>query len=109
MTQLIELAKITDLETGKSKDIKINKLSIALFKIQEDEFYAIENSCPHMGVPLDDGYLNKEKREIYCMWHDWAFDLKTGKSPSHPPMCVKTFPIILKNNTVYLELSEGVA
>ena len=39
---------------------------------------AIDNRCPHQGGPLAKGRL--EDGVIWCPWHLWQFDAKTGRS-----------------------------
>jgi 3-phenylpropionate/trans-cinnamate dioxygenase ferredoxin subunit len=50
---------------------------ILLTKIQ-DEYYAIDNKCPHMGGSLYDGDL--DGNNITCPRHGSVFDVRTGKS-----------------------------
>jgi nitrite reductase/ring-hydroxylating ferredoxin subunit len=40
-------------------------------------FYAIDDSCPHLGESLSKGHLNY-LGEITCPWHSYRYDLKTG-------------------------------
>ena len=39
---------------------------------------AFANRCPHIGTPLDQGYVN-EQGQVVCPLHGSTFDLKTGK------------------------------
>lgn len=49
---------------------------MALFNVG-GEFFALENSCPHQGGPIADGWL--EGPEVTCPWHGWCFDVRSGK------------------------------
>ncbi|WP_370306025.1 Rieske (2Fe-2S) protein [Sinimarinibacterium flocculans] len=40
--------------------------------------YAVENRCPHMGLPLTRGKL--DGKVVRCPWHGSRFDLSTGES-----------------------------
>lgn len=43
------------------------------------EVLAIENACPHQGFPLDCGSLDQAQQILTCPFHQWRFDLQTGK------------------------------
>jgi len=51
------------------------KGGIAVFA-HEDEFYAVENRCPHMGFPLHMGSLCDGI--LTCHWHHARFDVCSG-------------------------------
>ncbi len=53
---------------------------IAIYR-SEDKYFALEDICPHMGAFLSHGYREEEK--IVCPWHNWQFDLATGKCLSN--------------------------
>ena len=49
---------------------------MAVFNV-DGRFYALENSCPHQGGPIADGWLEREV--ITCPWHAWCFNVRTGR------------------------------
>ncbi|WP_193611721.1 Rieske (2Fe-2S) protein [Nocardioides lijunqiniae] len=63
-----------------------------------DDFFAINDKCPHMGASMSAGSLGgtmlastpheyvygKDDRVIRCPWHGWEFDLETGRSLLEP-------------------------
>jgi nitrite reductase/ring-hydroxylating ferredoxin subunit len=42
----------------------------------ENKFYAVDNTCPHLKLPLKSGKI--EDGAIVCSFHRSAFDLTTG-------------------------------
>ena len=42
-----------------------------------DEYFALDNKCPHMGGSLADGELDGDS--IICPRHGSVFDIRTGK------------------------------
>jgi 3-phenylpropionate/trans-cinnamate dioxygenase ferredoxin component len=70
------VAQITELRTGNKKKITIDGKEILLTNIQ-DEFFAIDNTCSHMGGSLYDGDL--DNNHIKCPKHGSVFNVKTGK------------------------------
>ena len=51
---------------GGSKVVEIKEQVVAIFNMQ-GEFYALDNTCPHQGGPLGEGYL-EEGGVISCPW-----------------------------------------
>jgi 3-phenylpropionate/trans-cinnamate dioxygenase ferredoxin subunit len=59
----------------------INGNPIALFNL-DGEYYAIEDSCTHQGLPLSDGPLQGDI--ITCPFHGAKFCIRTGAVMSPP-------------------------
>ncbi len=97
----IKAGKFSDIEEGKSQIVNAENKEIAIFKI-EGKVYAIENTCPHRGGPLAEGYV--EGTEVTCPWHAWAFDLKTGACQSAPEFKQPVFKIKIENNEILIEV-----
>ncbi len=55
------------------------KNQLAIFML-EDEAFAIDNRCPHEGYPLKEGTVDGKNCVLTCQWHNWKFDLRTGKT-----------------------------
>ena len=69
----------------------------------EGDFYACENKCPHMGLPLYLGSL--EGKVLTCGFHYAKFDVTTGKSlgpVTDKPL--KKFKTKIQNSTIQVEL-----
>jgi len=49
-----------------------------MFVRRQGRAYAIENRCPHRGIPLHQGKFEFEGT-ISCIYHGWTFDLATGE------------------------------
>jgi nitrite reductase/ring-hydroxylating ferredoxin subunit len=65
-----------EIPAGSSRAFSVGRYEVAVFNVGGD-FYAIENSCPHQGGPLADGWL--EDALVTCPWHGWCFDVRSGK------------------------------
>jgi len=70
------VAQITELSSGNKKKITLDGKEILLTNIK-DEFFAIDNTCPHMGGSLDEGEL--DNNYVKCPKHGSVFDVTTGK------------------------------
>jgi nitrite reductase (NADH) small subunit len=102
MKRLIPVAQLNELVESEGKAVRVNNQVIALFKLPSGEVYAVENSCPHVGAPLDNGLV--EDKKLTCLWHSWCFDLETGNSTNFPGASIKTFPVKIENEQVFIEI-----
>ncbi len=89
------------------KSVAIRKVlggrEIALFRMG-DEVFAIDAVCPHRRGPLDSGDLDEEGI-VTCPWHGWRFDIRTGKSPTHPGQ-VLTYPVRREGGRVIVSIGS---
>ena len=95
------VAKLEDIEVGKSMTVDWKGRAIALFRTK-DAVYAIDGVCPHRGGPLGEGYL--EESVVTCPWHGWSFDVKTGECRSVPQVKQKCFTVECRGDEVFLEV-----
>ncbi len=81
-------------------------MSVAVFNV-EGEFFALEDRCSHINVPISDGYVHKRELCVACPWHGAEFDLRTGKVLT-PPACenINAYPVFVKEGNVVLEVGE---
>ncbi|XP_048859504.1 Rieske domain-containing protein-like isoform X2 [Brienomyrus brachyistius] len=56
-------------------------LDICLFHVK-GEFFAMDARCAHSGGPLCDGDIEDADGilRVYCPWHDYDFNIRTGTS-----------------------------
>ncbi|XP_053700898.1 Rieske domain-containing protein [Synchiropus splendidus] len=54
---------------------------VGLFFVR-GEFFAMDARCAHAGGPLCDGDIEEADGvlKVFCPWHDYDFDLRTGES-----------------------------
>uniref|UniRef100_A0A3B4XPQ0 Si:ch211-212d10.2 n=1 Tax=Seriola lalandi dorsalis TaxID=1841481 RepID=A0A3B4XPQ0_SERLL len=54
---------------------------VCLFYVK-GEFFAMDARCSHSGGPLCEGDIEEADGvlQVFCPWHDYDFDLRTGKS-----------------------------
>lgn len=91
-----------EIPPGGSKVVQVRDLTVAIFNVA-GAFYAVENTCPHQGGPLGEGYL-EENGVISCPWHGWTFDLRTGVSPLDRDVRVGCYPVRVEDGLLVVEL-----
>jgi 3-phenylpropionate/trans-cinnamate dioxygenase ferredoxin subunit len=73
----IKAAKTTELPQGQKKKVSLEGREILLANI-ENTYYAMDNTCSHMGGSLAEGTLVGS--HIVCPRHGSVFDVKSGKA-----------------------------
>jgi nitrite reductase/ring-hydroxylating ferredoxin subunit len=63
--------------------------------------YAVQDRCPHNGASLSQGMCSVNN-EIVCPLHRYSFDLESGKATSGGAYALKTYPIRVQADGVYL-------
>jgi nitrite reductase/ring-hydroxylating ferredoxin subunit len=65
--------------------------------------YALDNRCPHMGFPLHWGTVRDGV--LTCHWHHARFDLRTGGTFDLWADDVRTFPVEIRGDEVWVDIS----
>lgn len=77
----------------------MGRYEVAVFNVG-GELHAIENSCPHQGGPLADGWL--EGSVVTCPWHGWCFDVRSGKMTLGEFARVPRFDVAARADGIYV-------
>jgi nitrite reductase/ring-hydroxylating ferredoxin subunit len=91
------VAAVGEIPPGGRKRVDVSGRDVAVFNL-DGEFFALANKCPHRGGPLRQGQLGglilsdepgdyqyiRQGEIIRCPWHNWEFDIRTGKSWCDP-------------------------
>lgn len=91
------VARADEIAPGGRKLVSIDGRGVVVFNVK-GEFYALSDTCPHKGGSLSEGritglvessepgdYRHSRAGEIVrCPWHQWEFDIKTGRSWCDP-------------------------
>ncbi len=86
----VPVVRACEIPKGSGRAFEVGNQEIALFHLGE-EYYAISNVCPHQGGALAEGSLCGE--EVSCPWHQWRFNVKTGRSPVNAKLRVNSYPV----------------
>jgi nitrite reductase/ring-hydroxylating ferredoxin subunit len=89
-----DIAEVEAIPSGSSAGIQVEDQRIALFNY-EGQFYATQNSCPHMGASLAGGPMLKGGR-IRCMLHGWVLNFNDCEEEDG----LRRFPVKVENGRV---------
>ena|ERR1700742_2434322 len=81
------------------KRIKVGSKFICLVG-HEGNIYALGATCPHAGGDLSQGWCNNGK--LVCPFHRYSYDLQTGKGSEGQNDYIRTFPVEIKDETIYI-------
>jgi nitrite reductase/ring-hydroxylating ferredoxin subunit len=116
-----KVAELASLEDGKSHCVKTEGLNLLLVK-RDGAVHALENKCPHIGLPLARGKI--EGDEIVCPFHGSRFNIRTGENTDwvaavagvkippwssallsfgKKPQPVKTYAVSVEGGAVFVE------
>ena len=91
------VARAAEIPPGGRKLVDIEGRGVVVFNLK-GEFFALSNTCPHKGGSLAEGLLtglvqskepgcynhSRPGEIIRCPWHQWEFDIRTGRSWCDP-------------------------
>jgi nitrite reductase/ring-hydroxylating ferredoxin subunit len=87
------------LETLKQEKSKVVRGGIAVFH-HEDQVYAVDNRCPHLGFPLHMGSLCDGI--LTCHWHHARFDVCSGGTLDPWADDVPSYEVMIDNDEVWV-------
>jgi 3-phenylpropionate/trans-cinnamate dioxygenase ferredoxin subunit len=76
MGEFTELSKIDELKDGTMREVNVAGRQILLARVG-DNYYAVDNLCPHMKGNLSQGKL--EGTVVTCPLHGSQFDISNGQ------------------------------
>ncbi|MFQ6576427.1 Rieske (2Fe-2S) protein [Pseudomonas sp. UM16] len=93
----VPMAKVP--ECGGRVLLEFADKSLALFNVA-DQFYAIDDSCPHQGSSLCGGRL--DGRVIQCCAHGLRFDLASGYLLNSTQLKVTNYPVERQGEQLFI-------
>lgn len=85
-------------------EMEVEGKKICLAKFQE-KISACVHSCPHAGGILSEGYLDPVGN-LVCPVHRYKFNMSNGRNVSGEGYFLKTFPVELREDGLYIGFEE---
>ncbi|MDA7980365.1 MAG: Rieske (2Fe-2S) protein [Pirellulales bacterium] len=82
MSEFTTVAKVGEIPTGGARAFSLGDAMVAIFHRSGDEYFAIDDFCPHMGASLAEGTV--EGTVVTCPWHAWRYDICNGTWKDNP-------------------------
>lgn len=103
MSDFESVGKVSDFDSGVGKAVPVDGRMVAVFR-QGDEWFAIDDLCPHMGASLAEGYV--EGKCVTCPWHAWRFSIENGQWDDNPKVKVDCFEVKVDGDEVMVRVDD---
>jgi len=97
MGKYFKVCRVDEVSPGTARMVRVEGRPIALFNLN-GEFHATDDTCPHEGGPLSEGFIEGEN--VTCPWHGATFHIMSGKT-REPPAGEKMGPPVDRGITCY--------
>lgn len=101
----VRIFPVSELKENEVRQVELSdRPPIAVYNLG-GELFATDDTCTHGNASLSEGEI--EEGEIYCPFHDGAFDIRTGQATGAPcSVPVQTYQLRVDDNSVFLLLDE---
>ncbi len=82
--------------------VQVEGHTLALFR-QEEQVFAVDNRCPHMGFPLDRGTV--QDGILTCHWHHARFDLASGGTFDLWADDARVYPVEIRGEEIWVDIA----
>jgi nitrite reductase (NADH) small subunit len=93
----VKIASTDEVPVGTAKSVQVGDKAFVVVNINE-EFFVLDNTCPHRGGSLGDGFVEGEN--ITCPLHAWQFDVRTGQGTIPPSANIKSYDVEVRDNDI---------
>lgn len=101
MDQYITVAKVGAVPEGQGRAFTAERRIIAVF-LQNGEYFAINDLCPHMGASLCGGHF--EDGAVTCPWHAWRFSVTDGTWLDNPNVKTDSYAVRIDGDKIQVLL-----
>ena len=122
----VAVATVDEIPPGERKLVVPfrGKAGIGVFNVN-GSFHAVRNICPHNSGPLCTGRVSgravadapvstdchglsyeRDGEILRCPWHQWEFEITTGRCLVDPTKRVKTYAVTVDGEQVFVEYDE---
>jgi nitrite reductase (NADH) small subunit len=93
---------VGEIPSGQGRFFEVDGRLIAVF-LDGGTYYALDDCCPHQGMPLSDGFVSG--KTVECAAHGWRFSLEDGRHLDGTASCVATYPVRVVGDEIQLGIN----
>jgi nitrite reductase (NADH) small subunit len=103
---LLRLVSLDQCPLDEGVFVEAGGREFAVFRLSEPAgVYVLDNSCPHASGNLSAGLV--KDGIVRCPWHGWRFHVCNGRSAQGSVARVKTYPILIREGDIYINLDHA--
>jgi NAD(P)H-dependent nitrite reductase small subunit len=106
MSEFQTVCKVGEVTPGEGRTVQVGGKLVALF-LADGQYFAIDDTCPHMGASLSGGYV--EKGIVTCPWHAWRYRLNDGAWADNPRIKIGCYPVRVEGDQVQIQVPAASA
>ena len=96
------VAAATEVVRGRGLRVCLKGIPVGIYLVGDD-YYAMEDTCPHAGSALSRGDL--DGAVIRCPSHGWDYDVRTGFKPGYTDgFPIPCFPVRVEEGSVWIDI-----
>ncbi len=98
----VRVAATSDVVRERGLRVCLKGIPIGIYLVGED-YYAMEDTCPHAGSALSRGEL--DGAIIRCPSHGWDYDVRTGFKPGYTDgFPIPCFPVRVEDGALLIDI-----
>src|SRR5258708_39813850 len=97
---MYSLGWLSHIPLGAGRTFCVDETPVALFRTLSNQVFATQAYCPHTQDQLSAGIVGVDT--VICPHHSCEFDLATGISLNNAHQNLKTYAVIVSNNSELL-------
>ena len=101
----LRIGLLSDIPRQGARRVTAGRMSIAIFRTDDDRLFALEDKCPHKGGPLSQGIVHGDC--VTCPLHNWVIALDSGEAGGADQGSVARFPVRLEGNEIFLSFPSN--
>lgn len=106
MSDFVTVAKVGSIPEGRGATHVVNGRLVAVFCVK-GEYFAIDDTCPHMGASLGAGEVNDGV--VTCPWHAWRFSVCDGTWRDNPKLKIDRFEVRVQGDEIQVCVPERIS
>jgi nitrite reductase (NADH) small subunit len=100
MTDWTDIGEARSVPPLGARIVRTPKGDIAVFRTEADEYFALDDRCPHKGGPLSQGIVHGKR--VTCPLHAFVIDLETGHAIAPDKGCTHAHSVRVVNGRLLL-------
>jgi nitrite reductase (NADH) small subunit len=97
------LGDVDAVPEGSGRAFAVGNRTIAVFRAK-GKVFALNNRCVHKGASMCEGEVTTDGTEVRCPWHNWPFELATGRHRLDPSQRTRTYNVRIEDGQIILSM-----